>query len=525
VLGSLDKLGIVVGEASTTEFLFLADEEKHPPRWEYVLVKSKENIGNEEVEVNVIAQIDAIYSTSNALSEEIRLETAEKIKDARMLDRRLIAKARVLGYLHNGEVLQPRRAVYPGNYVFKAPKDTLEEFYSYPQEEGLLIGHLITREDVNVSISIKGLRRHLAILAQTGAGKSYTAGCILEELLRKGATVVLIDPHADYTLLSRRKDGTKFSDRISIFKTPQSTGRYDEGKIGKKINYYEVKFSDLSVDEICKICGISEKWTNIISIIQASINDLSEDYTLEDLINKLEEKAKKPDPTALKALNYIKRIGSLKVFGSVTTDINKLLKPKHISVIDLSGLDDRVSNYITFKILSSIYEEVESQSFKYPVFIFIEEAHRFVPNNGNTLSKNIIKKIAAEGRKFGIFLVLITQRPYKIDQDALSQCNSQIIMRITNPEDQKAIKTSSERISEDLLNDLPGLNVGEAVIIGEVTKTPVMVKIRQRETEEGGSDVDIVNKLKEALEAVHEEEVNKGDKLREELSKYKDMME
>lgn len=289
----LKKLGYVIGDASPTEFYFITDENKHPPRWEYVLVKSTENINGEEVEVDVIAQIDTIYSSSLALSGKPSLEAVEKIIEAGLVDRRLLAKARVLGFLYEGEVLQPRRAIYPGNDVFRAPENILKEFYSYIEKEGLFIGHLITRPDIPVNISIRGFRRHLAILAQTGAGKSYTAGVLLEELLKKGATVVVLDPHADYVFLSRIKDGSKFSDRISVFRTPESTGRYDESQIGK-INTYEVKFSDLGIDEIATVCGISERWTKIIGAIQEAIKELGESYDLGNLIHKLEEKGDTP---------------------------------------------------------------------------------------------------------------------------------------------------------------------------------------------------------------------------------------
>jgi len=75
-------------------------------------------------------------------------------------------------------------------------------------------------------------------------------------------------------------------------------------------------------------------------------------------------------------------------------------------------------------------------------------------------------------------------------------------MKLTNPSDQKAVSESSERLSQDLLDDLPGLNPGEAVIVGEVTKTPVMVRVRRRKTREGGADIDIVERLKEARRTV-----------------------
>jgi DNA helicase HerA-like ATPase len=219
--------------------------------------------------------------------------------------------------------------------------------------------------------------------------------------------------------------------------------------------------------------------------------------------------------SAFKALNYLNKLEKMNIFGDVTTDMFKILKPMHVSVMDLSGLEDRVSDYVTFRILTEIYSLREKNEFEFPVFVFIEEAHNFVPNKENTLSKGIIKRIAAEGRKFGVFLILITQRPNKIDPDVLSQCNSQIIMQITNPEDQKAVRASSEKMSEDLLKDLPGLNIGEAVIVGEMTKVPVMVKIRQRETKEGGADIDVVDSLQKATEKAKEEERNKELELKE----------
>jgi hypothetical protein len=136
------------------------------------------------------------------------------------------------------------------------------------------------------------------------------------------------------------------------------------------------------------------------------------------------------------------------------------------------------------------------------VFIVVEEAHNFVPPEAFTHSASIIRRIAQEGRKFGVFLLLISQRPGRIHPDSLSQCNSQIVLKITNPRDQNAIAQSSERLSEDLINDLPGLNVGEAVVVGDITRTPVMVKVRPRITKEGGADIDVVARLKKARKAV-----------------------
>ena len=518
-MSSTREIGMIVGEAKPTEFVFATNEKI--TRLEYLLIKSTENVAGKEVDVDIVAQIYNIYSNSRALMEDIKLSDAEKIKAAGLVDTRTYAKARVLGFLHNGIIYQPRRAIQPGNPVYLAPEDLLEDFYSYPKDEGLHIGNLITRPNVPVRMTLKGFRRHLAILAQTGAGKSYTAGVLVEELFEKGATVLIIDPHADYVFLGNQKGGGNI-DRFDVYRTPESTGRYDDSKIGKKIEPYQIKFSDLSQEEIEKICGIQSRWTNISGALGTALEALGDGYSLDELLDHLD---KMDDPSAMKAKNYVEKLSYMNVFGTATTDFEKFLKPKYVSVLDLSGLDDRVSNYINYRILRDIYDKAEKGDLEFPIFIFIEEAHRLIPAYDKTMSKRIVKRIAAEGRKFGIFLTLITQRPYKIDQDALSQCNSQIIMRMTNPEDQKAIKTSSERVSEDLLEDLPGLNVGEAVVVGEVTRAPIMVKIRERNTQEGGADIDIVNKLAEARQEATQGEEEKQEKIKEEVDNLKGIME
>jgi hypothetical protein len=127
-------------------------------------------------------------------------------------------------------------------------------------------------------------------------------------------------------------------------------------------------------------------------------------------------------------------------------------------------------------------------------------------------SSEIIEKIASEGRKFGIFLMVVTQRPNKISSNVLSQCNSQIIMRLTNPEDMSAVRRSSEGLSEDLFNDLPGLNKGEAIVVGELTKIPTMIKISGRTSSEGGSDIDLDEALSRALEAYNLEKKMEPEK-------------
>jgi DNA helicase HerA-like ATPase len=197
------------------------------------------------------------------------------------------------------------------------------------------------------------------------------------------------------------------------------------------------------------------------------------------------------------------------IWGFEDVPMDDLLRPMTLSVIDLAGVDQRISEFVVDKILREAWSQASTQGLARPVFVVLEEAHNFVPGGRDAYSHcaYIIKRISSEGRKFGIFLVLITQRPYRIHQDTLSQCNSQIIMRLTNPEDQRAVRAASESISEGLLADLPGLNVGEAVVLGPLVRVPVMVRVGKRLSQEGGSDVDVVAALERARQEVKVEDM------------------
>jgi len=509
------QVGIIVGEAGSNEFYFVSKTEDYPPKWEYLAVYSQEEINGELREVPVVSQVERIVTASQALSIEADIEAVMRMVAAEVHDVRTWGKARVLGYFDYTvkQILQPRRAVTPGRPIYIAPKELLREFYSFPEEEGLHIGSLITRPDVQVHLSLRGFRRHLAIIAQTGAGKSYLAGVLIEELLKKGATVLVLDPHSDYVKLplTREEARHEFSDRVTVFRNRAATGRY---RSLERVTPYEMAFTELSPDEICDIVGIREDATKQRDAVRRALKILAnKQYTPADLLDTL-EKWQDDDPlvdNARGAARYIRSLIHLNVFGVSSTKISEILQPQHVSVIDLSGLRDESMNYIASSILSNTYRAVSTGEFDFPVFIVIEESHRFIPANDTTYASSIINRIAAEGRKFGIFLILITQRPSKIDADSLSQCNSQIIMRLTNPEDQKAVSRSSERMSQDLLNDLPGLNPGEAIVVGEVTAVPVMIRVRTRMTQEGGADVDVVAKLKEAREKMKNDTIAQVD--------------
>jgi DNA helicase HerA-like ATPase len=508
VKDSGSEIGYIVGENTSDYLTFVAPSDIPLKKWDfvYVFIEEKEFLG----------RIEKVLSRSELLNEDLGYESTRKYVSRGMFDELLLCRARLLGSLVNNEIVTPRNIIKPGTVVYRTSETSLKEFFGFPEDRALLIGNLIDHDDVPVSIDVSGLRRHLAILAQTGAGKSNVAAVIMEELLEKGASIIVLDPHADYVFMKKGTNGKMYSDGISVFRTPLSTGRYTNNDVGI-INNFTIRFSDLSPDDVKGIMDIREGYTNLISIVDDIYKKMKGRKDLNDFL----ETAKSLSPEDYKKirgrLTFLKKIKD--IFQDYTTGINDYLGPGKMSVMDLSGMDQFLANYFSYRVLSSIYDVKLSSEFKYPVFVFIEEAHNFVPPRTNSNIAKMIKKIAGEGRKFGIFLVVITQRPGKIDADVLSQCNSQIILRVTNPSDQNAILESSENITGYLMNDLPSLDTGEAIIVGEIVKMPAIVKIRDRETMAGGSDIDVIALLKEARE-----EVRKKNDPSEVRKKAKDLL-
>jgi len=125
----------------------------------------------------------------------------------------------------------------------------------------------------------------------------------------------------------------------------------------------------------------------------------------------------------------------------------------------------------------------------FPVFCLMEEAHNYAPASADAVSTDVLKQILSEGRKFGVSIGLISQRPGKLDSDVLSQCMTQCIMRITNPIDQNRIAESVESVGRDLLKELPSLSKGQVIVSGASVNTPVMLRVRGRITTHGGESV------------------------------------
>jgi hypothetical protein len=568
-----DLVGYIIGTSGTDSFQFVSTTGLMPGRLEYIVLRDFPDQKNgQSRKVNVLAQVTDIGVASRILDEDLNFDETVAILTGNFKDRpRVILDARIIGHLDGGSVRRPRFAAAPGHPVRRAGDDLLRAFFCHDIEHGIHVGHLIDRPDVDVQLDPNGLRRHLAIIAQTGAGKSYLAGRLLECLIELGATTIVLDPNSDYVQLRKiaadverpyaRAERTPFADRIDIYRIPGLTHyRYSDELVGPSLPF-TVRFADLTAEEVLELAGVDERYIRIAGAVRAALSDLRRggtDYGPQDLLRRLRrlgrghegsqadsapdsepttdgvgnvagseaaaggmhDEAPAAEPSAasepetdeegdhqdidpgdfLRAVAYVQPLTQYTIWGQHNIDIERALQAHRATILDLAGGGRKVVEYTAARLLDLIWERALSGRLPYPVFVLLEEAHNLVPGRGQrTRASGIINTIASEGRKFHVFLIVVTQRPSKINEDTLSQCGSQIIMKITNSRDQEAIANAAEAASNELVSDLPGLNRGEAVVLGQLTRIPAVINITGRLSAEGGADIDLVAELQRAL--------------------------
>ncbi len=518
---------------------------------------------NTLTKVKVLAQIRRIVHRDITTMSEAPWSVVKEINSD--IQGQIIATAKVLGYKWNGKIYMPRHAPPINTWVYLAPDELVKEFYSVPKEQGIHVGYLISRPKVPVYLNVKGINRHVAIIAATGSGKTWTSIVLIEELLRKGATILVLDPHGEYVKIkdSIHKLGSEYLNSVTIIK-----GHKDqEGDI-----LYRVSIKNLSHEELAAVAGIPSNASRIRAVlhgVKSLATVLAEAFNkpkmlslkslrtlIESAITAIEHKPslrtfytrlsheirlrldldlanleknpgyaerimnairriwlglKRDSDIGFDLIRYLENLARIGVYGSKTIPLDEILSPRHITVFNLSGLRKEVQDHLAYNILSRVFKArvnfkrgLKGEKYPYPIVAVVEEAHRFAPPKTleDTWSREILAKIAAEGRKFGVFLIVITQRPSKIDPDILSQCQSQIISRILNPRDQDAIRDASEQLSQDLLENLPGLNPGEIVVVGPLTPAPVMLRVRDRVLDYAGRDIDVVKEWSHYLEGL-----------------------
>lgn len=185
--------------------------------------------------------------------------------------------------------------------------------------------------------------------------------------------------------------------------------------------------------------------------------------------------------------------------GAVVSDLNTLVRDwvghdKPITIFDVSGLPSEVLPTIVGTMLRVVYDmlfwaqDLPIGGRQQPLLVVLDEAHRFVPEGGDTSAHRTLSMIAKEGRKYGTGLMLVTQRPSEIDSAILSQCGSMIALRITNSADRAKVSAAVPDDLGGLVEQLPSLRTGEGVFLGEVMPIPSRVRVRKAKKKPVGDD-------------------------------------
>ncbi|MEM4662783.1 MAG: ATP-binding protein [Candidatus Diapherotrites archaeon] len=390
-----------------------------------------------------------------------------------------VAVAKPLGLFQEGQTGKLAIPPSPGCRVFSADNLLLKKFYNM-DDEGLYIGN-VEAHNLQVKLNMtKLLKKHLAILSISGAGKSYCASVLFEELLSRSEKLgriacIVFDPHGEYSCFAEPSDGgfTDFSSKTIVIKG--SDIRISVSSFGSKmLSSLATGLSTVQLRALNKA----------IATLKEQMRSGSGPFELKDIMDAVKKLDDIKDATKDVVISWLSDIESMQLFAKLDyPNIAQITQPGKLVVIDLSDIIDMKKKQVIVSYFSQELFNLRRKEKIPPFLLVIEESHQFCPEKTkeeNAISRNIIRTIAREGRKFGACLCLISQRPVHLDTTTLSQCNTKIILRIVNPYDLKHIAESAEAIDQRSLEMLTSLPVGEALIVGEAVGYPLFFRVRKR---------------------------------------------
>jgi len=548
-------LGTLVGNTGDpTKVMMVMSSSFSARRGEFVRISHQERDSEAACDVlgriSSISRVNALYDAGMGSS----LTELELMPGARVTGESVIGKIELIGFNDptTGQIRIPRRPLDPGAKVQTVDYHFLSAFYEFDEQSGLHIGNLVGYDRgeniVPVYLDVNKLvTEHLAVLAMTGAGKSYTVGRIIERLVAlHNGTVIVFDPHGEYgraLLGGKIQFGSQEScvddprDQRSLPMIQESLRRLTEAgagimvytpqspafrhKYAGKNRELALQFDHFEMDDISQILpGLTEPQQRVLDVairywrsvdateprdinrLRHFLSDGLDDVRQWDELSQAEAAALNSRSAAVASMKLSRVLAEAQAFYSAAlsepTNIYEMTgRPSDrngkLVVIDLQGLSDTAKQIITALISSEVLQAASSKSDPIrPCMLIYEEGHNFAPAGQTAVSHRIIRKIAGEGRKFGVGFAVISQRPSKLDPDVTSQCNTLIVMRLKNPDDQRFIARTSDMVSQADLDELPSLSTGEALIFGRSIAAPLLVKIGTKALMHGGESPDVL---------------------------------
>ena len=443
-------------------------------------------------------------------------------------DGKLLAQIDFLGEgqaVGGGRMANFRRGVtrypIPGCEVMPVTTEDMRAIFAAADDPHVEIGTVYPTDDIRGTLYIDPmLSKHFAVLGSTGTGKSTSVALILHRISQYSPEghIVMIDPHGEYSAAFKscgelfNVDNLQlpywllnFEEHCEVMLTTDGAERQRDADILAKCllaartkSKSSEQFGKVTVDS-----PIPYLLTDLNQILVAEMGKLDRagDTTpYQRLKNKLDEL--RADP------RYTFMFSGMLVSDSMGSFIAKLFRlPSHgrpISIVDVSGVPSEVTSVVVSVLARMVFDyaiwsRTEAQR---PILLVCEEAHRYVPkdeNSGGQAVRKILERIAKEGRKYGVSLGLITQRPSDLAEGVLSQCGTIISMRLNNDRDQACVRAAMPEGARGFLDAIPALRNRECIVCGEGVAIPIRVRFDDLEPEKrpASSDPSFANSWRE----------------------------
>ncbi|MDA7946371.1 MAG: DUF87 domain-containing protein [Hyphomicrobiaceae bacterium] len=401
---------------------------------------------------------------------------------------------------------------YPslGDPVDIATGDELRGAYLWNDTQAVSIGTLTQDRTIPAMVQVDELLgKHCAILGSTGTGKSCGVAVLLRAILdqNKRAHILLLDPHNEYAEC--------FGDRAEVI-TPDDLQlpfwllTFEEmlevviGDSGEKTSEAEILAELIPV---AKWRYATNRGRDTAALLKRGINagqvrsytvDTPVPYRISDVIAIIDERMGRLEnrrdlapyrqlKTRLEAISgdprYAFMFGNLTVQDHMAEIVGRLFRVpvdnKPIAILELTGVPSEIVNVVVSVICRMTFDFALWSGGNVPVTLVCEEAHRYVPNNadlGFEPTRRAIARIAKEGRKYGVSLCVVSQRPSELDSTILSQCNTVFSMRMSNERDQNFVRAAIFDTAASLLDFLPSMSPREAIVFGDGVTLPGRIR-------------------------------------------------
>jgi hypothetical protein len=393
----------------------------------------------------------------------------------------------------------------PGCAVLPVTTDDLRAIFAASDEPHIEIGTVYPTDDIRGALYVDPLlSKHFAVLGSTGTGKSTSVALILHRIsqLSPEGHIVMIDPHGEYSAAFKEcgeifnVDNLQlpywlmnFEEHCEVLLTTQDADRQRDGDIlAKCLLAARTKGKDLStLGKVTVDSPIPYLLTDLNTILvneMGKLDRVGDTLPFQRLKTKLDEL--RADP------RYTFMFSGMLVSDSMGALLAKMFRlpsqGRPISIVDVSGVPSEVTSVVVSVLARMVFDyaiwsRTEAQR---PLLLVCEEAHRYVPKDetasGQAVRK-ILERIAKEGRKYGVSLGLITQRPSDLAEGVLSQCGTIISMRLNNDRDQACVRAAMPEGARGFLDAIPALRNRECIVCGEGVAIPIRVRFDDLEPE------------------------------------------